>query len=84
VPVFIKFGAIWQQWNSKGETVRRVTLVICLLGFSLLVTTRQYVGNPIDCVHTKDIPEVRRFSPPVPLRILTIFSGIKTFFLSYI
>jgi len=33
-------------------------LVICLLGFSLLVTTRQYVGNPIDCVHTKDIPEV--------------------------
>jgi hypothetical protein len=32
--------------------------VICLLGFSLLVTTRQYVGNPIDCVHTKDIPEV--------------------------
>jgi hypothetical protein len=61
-----------------------VTLVICLLGFSLLVTTRQYVGNPIDCVHTKDIPEVRRFSPPVPLRILTIFSGIKTFFLSYI
>ena len=33
-------------------------IVICLLGFSLLVTTRQYVGNPIDCVHTKDIPEV--------------------------
>ena len=32
--------------------------VIALLGFSLLVTTRQYVGNPIDCVHTKDIPEV--------------------------
>ncbi|KAK9744405.1 Innexin [Popillia japonica] len=24
---------------------------------SLIVTTRQYVGNPIDCVHTKDIPE---------------------------
>ena len=33
-------------------------LVIGLLGFSLLVTTRQYVGNPIDCVHTRDIPEV--------------------------
>ena len=28
-----------------------------LLAFSLIVTTRQYVGNPIDCVHTKDIPE---------------------------
>ena len=28
-----------------------------MLAFSLIVTTRQYVGNPIDCVHTKDIPE---------------------------
>ena len=27
--------------------------VMCLLAFSLIVTTRQYVGNPIDCVHTK-------------------------------
>ncbi|KAL1131820.1 hypothetical protein AAG570_011432 [Ranatra chinensis] len=31
--------------------------VMILLAFSLIVTTRQYVGNPIDCVHTKDIPE---------------------------
>ena len=31
--------------------------VTFLLAFSLIVTTRQYVGNPIDCVHTKDIPE---------------------------
>lgn len=31
--------------------------VIVLLAFSLIVTTRQYVGNPIDCIHTKDIPE---------------------------
>ena len=23
----------------------------------MIVTTRQYVGNPIDCIHTKDIPE---------------------------
>ena len=28
-----------------------------MLAFSLIVTTRQYVGNPIDCMHTKDIPE---------------------------
>ncbi|CAH1111006.1 unnamed protein product [Psylliodes chrysocephalus] len=28
-----------------------------LIAFSLIVTTRQYVGNPIDCIHTKDIPE---------------------------
>ncbi|XP_022919622.2 innexin shaking-B isoform X1 [Onthophagus taurus] len=31
--------------------------VILLVTFSIAVTTRQYVGNPIDCVHTKDIPE---------------------------
>uniref|UniRef100_A0A8W7PLW5 Innexin n=1 Tax=Anopheles coluzzii TaxID=1518534 RepID=A0A8W7PLW5_ANOCL len=28
-----------------------------LVTFSIAVTTRQYVGNPIDCVHTRDIPE---------------------------
>lgn len=31
--------------------------VMMLIAFSLIVTTRQYVGNPIDCVHTKDLPE---------------------------
>lgn len=31
--------------------------VLLLMSFSLIVTTRQYVGNPIDCIHTKDIPE---------------------------
>ena len=31
--------------------------VTFLLGFSLMITTRQYVGNPIECIHTKDIPE---------------------------
>ncbi|KAI4501258.1 hypothetical protein M0802_003631 [Mischocyttarus mexicanus] len=31
--------------------------VILLISFSLIVTTRQYVGNPIDCIHSKDIPE---------------------------
>ncbi|KAK5649776.1 hypothetical protein RI129_000805 [Pyrocoelia pectoralis] len=31
--------------------------VILLVTFSIAITTRQYVGNPIDCVHTRDIPE---------------------------
>ena len=31
--------------------------VMILLAFSLIVTTRQYVGNPIDCIHNKEIPE---------------------------
>ncbi|XP_032666511.1 innexin shaking-B isoform X1 [Odontomachus brunneus] len=31
--------------------------VILLVSFSLIVTTRQYVGNPIDCIHSKDLPE---------------------------
>ncbi|KAF7401001.1 hypothetical protein HZH66_006185 [Vespula vulgaris] len=25
--------------------------------YHLIVTTRQYVGNPIDCIHSKDLPE---------------------------
>lgn len=31
--------------------------VMILMSFSLIITTRQYVGNPIDCIHTKDVPE---------------------------
>ncbi|KAF2881964.1 hypothetical protein ILUMI_24212 [Ignelater luminosus] len=31
--------------------------VILLVTFSIAITTRQYVGNPIDCVHSRDIPE---------------------------
>lgn len=31
--------------------------VILLIAFSLIITTRQYVGNPIDCIHSKDLPE---------------------------
>jgi hypothetical protein len=30
---------------------------VILLTFSVIVTTRQYVGNPIDCIHTQDIPD---------------------------
>lgn len=28
-----------------------------LMTFGAIITTRQYVGNPIDCIHTKDVPE---------------------------
>lgn len=43
--------------------------VMFLLSFSLIVTTRQYVGNPIDCIHTKDIPEDVLVILYVPLKI---------------
>ena len=31
----------------------------CMLAFSIIVSANQYVGNPIDCIHSEDIPEVR-------------------------
>ena len=31
--------------------------VTFLLAFSLIVTTRQYVGAPIMCIHTRDVPK---------------------------
>lgn len=31
--------------------------VLMLMTFSAIITTRQYVGNPIDCIHTKDLSE---------------------------
>ncbi|XP_054714018.1 innexin inx2-like [Uloborus diversus] len=31
--------------------------VLCLVAFSILVTCRQYFGDPIDCIQNDDIPE---------------------------
>lgn len=44
---FSYFVTKQMKWNLSSHKI----------AFSLIVTTRQYVGNPIDCVHTKDIPE---------------------------
>lgn len=45
------------QTDSPVFRLHYSITVMILMSFSLIVTTRQYVGNPIDCVHTKDIPE---------------------------
>ena len=30
---------------------------IALVTFSVIITARQYIGDPIDCIHNKDIPK---------------------------
>ena len=34
----------------------RLTTTV-MLAFSIVISASQYVGNPIDCIHTNDIPE---------------------------
>lgn len=46
----------WRKWKMKNGHYKWMWFIL-KIAFSLIVTTRQYVGNPIDCVHTKDIPE---------------------------
>ena len=48
-----------RRYNTDGSVFRlhyKVT-VMCLLAFTFIVTTRQYVGTPIMCVHTRDVPK---------------------------
>ena len=42
----------------------------CMFAFSLIVSATQYVGNPIDCIHTNDIPEVSDFNKYLVLLFL--------------
>lgn len=49
-------GTWWRKWKMKNGHYKWMWFIL-KIAFSLIVTTRQYVGNPIDCVHTKDIPE---------------------------
>ena len=47
------------RYHTDGSVFRlhyRVT-VMALLAFTFIVTTRQYIGSPIMCVHTKEIPK---------------------------
>ncbi|XP_034947945.1 innexin shaking-B isoform X4 [Chelonus insularis] len=43
--------------KSEGILLRLHVLTAALmLTFSIIVSTKQTVGNPIDCIHTRDIP----------------------------
>ena len=47
------------RYHTDGSVFRlhyRIT-VMALLAFTFIVTTRQYIGSPIMCVHTRDIPK---------------------------
>ena len=52
---FIKVSHV--QTDSTVFRIHYSVTVLILIAFSLLVTTRQYVGNPINCIGSKDIPE---------------------------
>ena len=54
---YVRIPANMSPITTLSPLLQTITVMACL-AFSLLVTARQYVGNPIDCVHTKDIPEV--------------------------
>ena len=49
-----------RRHNRVSSLMAKIFLLfssVILLTFSVIVTTRQYVGNPIDCIHTKDVPD---------------------------
>lgn len=57
------FSAVKGWLKKKGPELDgpifrlHTTTAALLVVFSAILATRQYVGNPIDCVHTKDIDE---------------------------
>ncbi|XP_015913014.2 innexin inx2-like isoform X1 [Parasteatoda tepidariorum] len=52
---FIKVDSI-QNDNNIFRLHYRFTVLV-LVGFSILVSCRQYLGDPIDCIQSDDIPE---------------------------
>ncbi|XP_050308386.1 innexin shaking-B isoform X1 [Anthonomus grandis grandis] len=59
--LFRSFYLLTRISNKTSDSVifrihTKLTVAI-LITLTILVTTRQYVGNPIDCIHIRDIPE---------------------------
>ena len=48
-----------RRYHTDGSVFRLhyKATVMCLLAFTFIVTSRQYVGTPIMCVHTRDVPK---------------------------
>ena len=40
-----------------NKVINKIWKSFYKVGCKYIILNRQYVGNPIDCVHTKDIPE---------------------------
>ena len=57
VTIVLYLKSLPSLWSLVSLLNVRVIPNLLNLFNSILVSAKQYVGNPIDCIHSKDIPE---------------------------